>query len=205
MRPGISVVIPTHGGREQTLSLARASVEGQWLRAAAVHVVEDTAHAGAAATRDRGLRRVETEWTAFLDSDDVMYREHLMTLHDAAVTGGADYVYSWYDLIDGDGRRLRTRDPLPGFGKPFDPARPVQTTITTLVRTELAKQVGFHAPMSGEMIHGQVAGEDWRFTLGCVAAGATVLHVPQRTWAWRHWGAGSPGRPGNTSGRGDRW
>ena len=205
MKPGVSVVIPTHAGREQYLDLALASVWGQSERVERVHVVEDTEHQGAAATRDTGLRRVETEWTAFLDSDDVMYAEHLRTLMAGARVHRADYAYAWYDIVGADGRIWQGPDVLSGFGRPFDPDRPTQTTVTVLVRTELAQQVGFRAPTPGETIDGQVAGEDFGFTLGCVAAGAKVVHVPRRTWAWRHHGVGAPGRPGNTSGRGDRW
>lgn len=207
MKPGISVVIPTHPGREAYLALATASAWGQTLKPEAVHVVVDQDHAGAAATRDLGLRMVETEWVAFLDSDDVLYADHLRTLMAGANVYQADYVYSWYEIINRAGNVVppHVPDPLKHFGQPFDPEHPVQTTITTLVRTELAQSVGFHAPPAGEMTHGQVAGEDWFFTLGCVAAGAKIVHVPRRTWGWRHWGIGAPGRPGNTSGRGDRW
>lgn len=205
MRPGISVVIPTHAGREAYLGLAVASARGQSYAPREVHVVEDVGHAGAAVTRDVGLRMVDTEWTAFLDSDDVMYRHHLRTLSAGAMVWGADYVYSWYDMIDAAGRPYRgVRDVLPHFGRPFNPDRPTQTTVTVLVRTELAQSVGFSAPEPG-MVDGQVAGEDWRFLLGCLDAGAKVVHVPRRTWGWRHWGVGAPGRAGNTSGRGDRW
>lgn len=204
MKPGVSVVIPTHAGRERYLELAVASAWGQLVGPAAVHVVEDESHAGAAATRDRGLRLVETEWTAFLDSDDVLYREHLRVLLAGARIHRADYVFSYFDVIDELGRR-RAVDPLGLFGRVFDPSAPHQTTITVLVRTELAQAVGFRAPTPGGMVDGQVAGEDWEFTLGCVAAGARVVHVPRRTWGWRHHGPGAPGRPGNTSGLGTRW
>lgn len=205
MKPGISIVIPSHPGREAYLKLAVESAWGQSLRPEAVHVVTDLEHAGAAVTRDLGLRMVETEWTAFLDSDDVLYADHLRTLMIGATTYRADYLYSWYDIINRHGRVLDVKDPLGHFGKPFDPDHPTQTTITTLVRTELAQQVGFSAPVAGEMVAGQVAGEDWRFTLGCIEAGGRIAHVPKRTWCWRHHGVGRPGMPGNTSGRGDRW
>jgi hypothetical protein len=206
VRPGITVVIPTHPGREDVYDLAVRSVGAQeLLPLGGIEAVADLDHAGAAATRDRGLQAVRTEWTAFLDSDDVMYPQHLAVLMNGAREHEADYVYSWYDVINRDGRVLRGVDPLGHFGRPFDPERPTQTTITVLVRTELAQLVGFQAPEPGAMVDGQVAGEDWRFTLGCIAAGAKIVHVPERTWGWRHWGVGQPGRPGNTSGRPDRW
>jgi hypothetical protein len=148
---------------------------------------------------------VETEWTAFLDSDDLMYREHLRVLLAGARLHRADYVFSYFEIGDRNGRLVGNADPLRLFGHVFDPERPTQTTITVLVRTELAQQVGFQAPPVGEMTAGQVAGEDFRFTCQCIDAGAKVVHIPRRTWLWRHWGVGTPNRPGNTSGLGSRW
>jgi glycosyltransferase involved in cell wall biosynthesis len=75
---------------------------------------------------------------------------------------------------------------------------PHQTTITVLVRTELAQSVGFRPPPSHQSVLGQAYGEDYAFTLGCVAAGARIVHLPERTWEWHHTGE-------NTSGRPDRW
>lgn len=204
MKPGVSVVVPTHAGREAYCALAVASAWDQLVKPAAVHVVEDTTHAGAAATRDRGLRMVETEWTAFLDSDDLLYREHLRVLLAGARIHRADYVFSYFHVVDALGRRQLV-DPLGLFGRPFDPARPTQTTVTILVKTELAQAVGFREPPEGALIDGERYGEDFDFCVRCVEAGATVVHVPRRTWGWRHWGRGEPGTAGNTSGLASRW
>jgi hypothetical protein len=73
----------------------------------------------------------------------------------------------------------------------------VQTTVTTLVRTELAQDVGFLWPADSE-IDGQRAGEDWEFTRGCMAYGAKISHLVEHTWLWHH-------DSGNTSGLPDRW
>lgn len=206
MRPGITVVIPSigaAGGREEVLAAAVASVQAQTVPARDLWLYGDVAHEGPIATRNAGLRCVDTEWTAFLDDDDVMYPNHLATLLDGARGRGADYVFSYFDIIDEHGR-VTGGDPLGNFGRPFDPASPHQTTITVLVRTELAQQVGFRAPQ-GEQIEGQRWGEDFQFTVDCVAAGASVVHVPRRTWGYRHWGYGVRGRAGNTSGDPTRW
>lgn len=202
----MSVVIPTIGApgeREELLHAAVASAGAQTARAAEVWVCGDVRHEGAIATRNEGLRQVDTEWTAFLDDDDVMYPDHLATLLDGAREHDADYVFSYFDVIDEHGR-VTGSDPLGNFGRPFDPASPHQTTITVLVCTELAQQVGFRAPQ-GERIEGQRWGEDFQFTVDCVAAGARVVHVPRRTWGYRHWGYGVRGRAGNTSGDPTRW
>jgi hypothetical protein len=71
---------------------------------------------------------------------------------------------------------------------------PHHTTMTVMVRAELAKAVRF----TPRLPEHEAGGEDWRFILGCVAAGAKFVHLPEQTWIWRH-------HAGNTSGREDRW
>lgn len=188
--PQVTVVIPYHPARVKNGMLKRAvaSVNAQTIPHLLI-TAEDTDRQGAAATRQRGLDQVATEWTAFLDSDDEMDPTHLAQLLACAETTGADYVYPWFRVKGGT-------DPFPMFfGKPFDPASPNSTTITILVRTELAQQVGFTRDPAT-----QASGEDFLFTKGCVAAGAHIVHLPRRSWTWHHHGGG------NTSGlptRGD--
>ena len=199
MIPGITVVIPSIPPRASMLHRAVGSVLAQELPAAAISIAVDLEKQGAAITRDRALRAVRTEWVAFLDDDDVMLPEHLRVLMDGAMEHGADYAYSYFTIVDGEGQELPGADPLNLFGVPFDHAAPHQTTITTLVRTELAQQVGFREPPWGKLVGRHAHGEDFQMTEECVAAGARVVHIPQRTWLWTHHGAG------NTSGRPDRW
>jgi glycosyltransferase involved in cell wall biosynthesis len=198
VREAVTVAIPSIPPRSALLARALASVAGQESPAAAVSVAIDLERAGAPATRQRALDAVLTPWVAFLDDDDVMLPEHLAVLLDGAAEHGADYVFSYYTVVDGQGREQPGVDPLQHFGAVFDPADPHQTTITVLVRTELARAVGFHEPPPGALISGQSYGEDFGFTVGCVAAGARIVHVPRRTWLWAHHGS-------NTSGRPDRW
>jgi len=194
MRPGVTVVMPTIPPRAAMRDRALQSVRGQTRLPEAVVVEVDDAREGAAATRQRGLEAVETEWVAFLDDDDEFLPHHLESLHAAATALRADYAYSWYEVVGGI-------DPMPQFfGVPWDDAAPHQTTITTLVRTELALAVGFGGePMEDPNGGGvTVGGEDYRFTLGCLAAGAVIYHLPARTWRWHHHGR-------NTSGLASRW
>jgi hypothetical protein len=182
MKPGVTVVVPFHEARERNgmLERAEASVRAQ------THPVElilarDVHRMGAAMTRQYGLMEVQTEWTAFLDSDDTMDPDHIEHLVRCAQDTGADYVYPWFKIVGGS-------DPFPMFfGKPWDDDAPHSTTITILIRTGLARQVGFQG----------VYGEDYRFTLGCVAAGAQIVHLPRRSWTWYHHGANTSGMPGH--------
>ncbi|MGW3821790.1 glycosyltransferase family 2 protein [Streptomyces sp. NPDC005071] len=191
MNPGITVVIPTHTARVRNGMTKRAigSVLGQTLPAASIIVEHDTDGAGAPATRDRGLQKATTEWVAFLDSDDQMKPVHLERLMEFAIESSADYVYAWYEAV-GFGA-----DPLPHFGRTFNPEKPTQTTITTLVRTELAQSVGFRQPPEGALIDGERFGEDFLFTVECVKAGARIVHLPERTWLWNFHGSNTSGLP----------
>lgn len=195
-QPEITVCIPAHPARVANGMLTRAiqSVSSQHLPAAAISVAVDLKGEGAARTRQRALTAARTKWVAFLDSDDWFYPEHLQVLATAALTEQADYVFSYYTIHLNNGDPT-SGDPLGHFGKRFDPASPHQTTITTLVRTELAQSIGFHDPPEGELIHGQRHGEDFAFTLGCVKAGANIVHIPCRTWAWVHHGHNTSGLP----------
>jgi len=198
----IGVVIPTHPARVDNGMTARAvqSAMTQTLRPTELHVPIDLHGEGAWGTRDRGLQAVRAPWVAFLDSDDEFMPHHLETLARAAEETGADYVYSYYQVRNAFGQDIDC-DPLGHFGKTFDSADPIQTTIVTLVRTELAQQVGFHEPPTDARVGGQRYGEDYAFTLGCVAVGAKIVHVPVRSWWWVHHGRNTSGMPGQGDAR----
>lgn len=184
MTPGITVAIPTIPTRAKMFGEAIRSVSNQTYPPAAISVAVDVEKQGAPATRQRALDAVITEWVAFLDDDDLFMAQHLEHLYAHAMETGADFVYSWFHVPGG-------ADPFPEthFTEPFDYLNPIETTITTLVRTGLAKTVGFQALNRGEVN----TGEDRFFTLGCMHAGATISHLVERTWWWRH-------HAGNTSG-----
>jgi hypothetical protein len=196
--PEITVCIPAHPARVANGMLDRAvhSVKAQLLPAADISIAIDEDGDGAAVTRQRALDAVKTEWTAFLDSDDVFYPEHLKILAAGAKIFNASYVFSYYMVHFPDGRPWPQNDPLGHFGKQFDPAKPHQTTITTLVRTDLAKSVGFRNVPEGLTINGERYGEDFQFTVECSQAGAKFYHVARRSWGWTHHRGNSSGQPG---------
>lgn len=74
---------------------------------------------------------------------------------------------------------------------------PCQTTITTLVRTELALAAGGFEQFSdsGALIDGNRRGEDHEFTLRCRKAGGVFRHVPEVTWDWHHHSSNTSGLP----------
>lgn len=190
LRPGITVCVPSIPVRGHYLGRALTSIAGQVRPADAVSVVVDRERNGAAVTRTRALDAVRTDVVTFLDDDDTMNPDHLLRLESFMIDTGADFVFSWFDVVGG-------LDPFPQhFGRTWNPDDPTHTTVVTMVRTELAQSVGFVSPENGDGAGG--SGEDWNFTLGCLAAGAKIMHLPERTWKWYH-------NTGNTSGRSDRW
>jgi len=186
----ITVAIPHIPPRELYLSRAIASVSLQTLPAEAVAVAMDVGRQGAGPTRQRALEMVKTDWVAFLDDDDFFAEDHLKLLMAHAMDTGADYVYSWFTVIGGT-------DPFPGvFQRPFDPEHPVQTTITTLVRTELALEARFdHEIDESATVDGQRWGEDYTFTCRVLELGGTISHLPVRTWFWDHDSGNTSGKP----------
>lgn len=191
MLPGITAVVPAHTPRLADGSLRRAveSVLAQELPVAAIVIAIDGLGQGAAATRQRALDMASTEWVAFLDSDDWWHPNHTRVLAEVADAHDADYVYSWFDgNVIGDWERTHR-------GRQMDPAEPHHTTMTVMVRTSLAQQVGFRN-------HPQAtpawSAEDWLFTLKCLERGAVFAGTGEVTW---HYGV--DGR--NTSGLSTRW
>lgn len=185
--PQVTILIPYHTARVNNgmLKRALASAERQTVPCV-VLPAKDVHGMGAAVTRNHGLLLVKTPWVAFLDSDDEMDPTHIEKLLKCAEETEADYVYPWFRVVGGI-------DPFPQFfGKPWDSNAPHHTTITILIKTELAKRVGFHS----------VQFEDWDFTLRCLNEGAKIVHLPERTWTWHHHGQNTSGLAGRGDARG---
>ena len=181
----ITAVIPTIDGRYESLTRAVASVKSQSLPPVAIEVEYDGDRTGAAATRNRALARVDTEWVAFVDDDDVLLTHHLRLCARHARLTGADVVYPGYEVVG--------EDPVNCFGLTFDPhllRRRNYIPVTVLARTDLVLKVGGFQPHPDE--NGDPC-EDWGLWLALLDDGAKFSHLPQRTWIW-HVGDGTRGR-----------
>lgn len=195
-RPGITVVIPTIAPRGEMLQRALRSVAAQTLQPDVVVVEPDDDHDGPAATRNRALNMVHTEWVAFLDDDDEFWPDHLEALKRCADETGADLVYPWFDVCSV--RSSPGWDPLGAFGLPFDPARLDSANyipVTVLARTSVIVAAGGFVNRGDDRT---ATCEDWGCWLAMRDAGAKFVHLPQRTWIW-NW------HDSNTSGRTDVW
>lgn len=188
MRDGVTVCIAAHPARFHSglLQRALASVTAQTHVVENIIVVNDTERRGAGWTRQRLLEFVQTRWIAWIDSDDTWEAEHLSKL--MQVAGSADdivFVFSWF----------HGNDPLGHFGLPFNPCTPHHTTMGHLVRTDIAKEVGFPDSEAGPY-----SNEDWAFITGvsklACERGLRMIHLAEKTWTYHQSGQNSSGRPG---------
>jgi glycosyltransferase involved in cell wall biosynthesis len=208
-RQTISVITPVHPARIANGQFAEClqGIHAQKLLPDAHCVAIDLDGDGAAVTRQRALEMARTDWVAPIDSDDIPLPGHLIKLLNFAQANDFDFVYSWFRVMQdfgGGNRRVLDDDPIfpmSHYLNPWDPANPIETTITTLVRTELAQSVGFKSLDRGEAN----SGEDFAFTLGCQAAGGKIGHLVRKTWLYRHTirPDGTLGNTGGLSTRGD--
>jgi glycosyltransferase involved in cell wall biosynthesis len=198
LRPGITACVAAHPARfrnNRLIHRALASICDQTLQPDEILVVNDKDKQGAGWTRRTILDRVGTEWLAWLDSDDIWFPKHLETLWRAQQETGAVYVFSYFQPTHGDPFTNEGKEPLGHFGKVFNPCNPHHTTITALVRTDLAKEINF--PPS-RMEHA-VSDEDWSFIHRLAEKacqnGWPMVHVPERTWRWDQSGQNTSGLP----------
>lgn len=190
--PGVTVCIACHPARMSNglLGRALASVNAQTMQPAAIAVVNDYARLGAGRMRQRLLNMVRTKWIAWIDSDDEWAPEHLEKLTRVAQDTGSIFVFSYFFGYDMLGH----------FGRPFNPCTPHHTTMGHLVRTDIAKRVGFR-----DNAIGPFANEDWGFITGIAeiacAEGLRMTHLAERTWTYHQQGQNSSGQPGQGDAR----
>jgi glycosyltransferase involved in cell wall biosynthesis len=189
----ITIVIPTierRTGLDGPFQRALKSAQAQTFPAHRILAQLDADREGAAATRDRALEAVDTEWVAFLDDDDVLHPDHLKQCARAARLNNADVVYPGYDVEGGP-------DPVGCFGIPFDGSLLEQRNfipVTVLARTSAVRAAGGFQAHPDE--HGDPC-EDWGLWLAMHRQGANFYHLPMKTWTWNL-------APGSTRGRPDR-
>lgn len=189
--------IPPRAWQGGLLERAVGSVRGQTVQPAGGHVVIlDVDKAGAAVTRQRGLDAVRTGWVAFLDDDDYLYPQHIEVLSRLVTEHDAVHAYSWF----------AGNNPFPMHrGRKMNIHEPHHTTMTVMVRTDVARAAGFYLE---KPLHQDWMGEDWQFELRCIAeirrlfgddvAPSKIVGTDEVTWHYSLHG-------GNTSGLPTRW
>lgn len=193
----VTLIIPAIPTRPEMLSQALSSVALQTRQPDEILVKIANDRMAAPEQRDHLLAKVETEWVACLDDDDWLYPNHLETLLEVGDRESADLVYPWFDVKGGT-------DPFPMFfDLPWSNDAPHQIPITALYRTSSVRALGGwgegwdvadpDCPGTDDL--GNRAGEDFALVKRMAAAGMKIVHVSERTWAWRHHASNSMGLP----------
>jgi hypothetical protein len=196
VEPGVTVCVAAHPARLRNGLLARAlsSIWSQTRQPERVLIVNDTDREGAGATRQRLLGMVQTRWTAWLDSDDEWYPEHLEKLLQVAEQTGAVWVHPYFDSESDPFASAEA--PQGHFGLPYNPCTPHHTTMCVLEDTALAREVGF--PPSAD--RGSCSNEDWahitEFARLCCERGLSMVHLAERTFKYHMGHGNSSGLPG---------
>ena len=161
--------------RAERLAQAIASVQGQTLQPSEHLIGVDYLRKGGARVYNQLAAGASGDWLATLPDDDVLFPDHLASLHE--LTDGADVVYSWAE-VSGD-------DPWLAYNQPFDPELLRRLSIVShvaLIRTELVLDVG-----GWDLGRGY----DWRFWVKALDAGARFICLARPTWRYRldeRWG-----------------
>jgi hypothetical protein len=130
---------------------------------------------GTSRTLDTVLQGLRTTHFCRLDDDDQYLPNHLEVLEQAALETGADVVYSAAMLAPGSTRGL------PPINQPWMGVERLErsnfiTAGSALVRTEPAREVGFHPRVR--------YAEDYGLWLRMARAGCSFHYVPEVTWMY---------------------
>lgn len=189
----ITIAIPSIPQRKVQLRRAVTSVGLQNYPASALSIAYDLRGEGSAITRNRALQAVQTKWVAFLDDDDQLLPNHLELLAKGQEESGADVVYGLPRVIGPDGQP-KPRHWQWGGHEEFDPdllRKHSYITVSSLVRTDFAKDAGFSFKDAG---NGE-SYDDHGFYLNLLNLGAKFHHVHQETFIWNHHGMNTSGKP----------
>lgn len=200
-RPTVTVCICTIPGRESLLERAVASVAAQTVIPDALVIHCDLERVGAASARNAALSQARTEYVGWLDDDDEMLPRHLEACLAVAETTSADVVYPWMIVDPPHADNLRCVGPerqvTSPLGVPFSDEMRRQLEVghnflhlTGLIRAEAIRRVGGFVALGP-----RGSEEDAGLYQALAGAGASFVHVPERTWIW-HRGAQSTGGRG---------
>ena len=170
----ITIITTTLPERTSMLEEMIKSHESQTMKAADHIIITDQGD-GLVKSTNLAVEKVCTEYFCIVDDDDILYPNHIETLHNNLT---ADIVWTWCHVV---GREI-------SFSSPYTFGR-LQTepyiTNNHAMRTELFKNMGgWRNKDISEVPH-----PDWDMQRRCERNGATFLNVPEITWEYRFHGS----------------
>jgi len=191
----VAVCIPTIPGREDLLMRAELSVMKQERQPDQFLRYTDTGRKGAAYARNQLLEQVTSDVIAWLDDDDFFKPGHLRSCMRAMEQSPfkPDLVYPRPHMVNGRDPTAVThqgRFPVSPWGLRFSQEMAAHIRqvgsfipITHLVRTEMVRKTGGF-PEGRTLESGRYQGEDERYLINLLDAGAVFEHLDQTTWFW---------------------
>jgi GT2 family glycosyltransferase len=143
-----------------------------------VRVLTLEGNLGIVGNTNAGLQRVQGDFVAFLDHDDVLAPSALFEV--ASLLGRqphTDLIYSDSDLLSSDGARRYS----PLFKPDWSPAIMLSANYAThlcVARTELLRQLGGLTP-------GSDGAQDWDLILRVSEHTNAIAHIPKVLYHWR--------------------
>lgn len=136
-------------------------------------------HAGLAATRNRALPHVRSEYVMFLDSDDVVRPDAVQTLLSAAHRRGGEVIAAGgYEWISATGEPISVyRFPVVRHFTVDEFLIADRLSSMALISTSLFRRYPFDESL--------LACEDWDFWLRLAHAGAKLVTVPRIVFGYR--------------------
>ncbi len=168
----ITVITPTIPSRTNLLADAILSVSEQNHSVVDHFIGVDLQKEGPSPVRNRLIQAVQTEWTAFLDDDDILKPNHFEVM--APFHEEADLIWTWCDSI---GRG--SFNPNSRFNERRLRENGNYIPITVAVRTSKLREVGCFS---------DARLEDWDLWIRLLDAGARFVNVPIVTWTYRFLG-----------------
>lgn len=134
--PLVSVIVPTFNDDPELLCETIESVLAQSFKNLELIVVDDRStrspknllrsfqderlrpiyrdeNGGGAAARNTGTKAARGRYIAYLDSDDLWHPDKLQTQLDFMQTNGSSFTYTYYDIIDENGKPYAHSGPIP--------------------------------------------------------------------------------------------
>lgn len=169
MNSRITVVTPSLPDRDDELVEAIMSVDAQTEPVAAHLILTDLKKHGPHWVRNTLIKDVKTEFTLFLDDDDVLDSDYIETV--SPFLDDYDVIYTWCRLIGHPNN--------PNLAMEFNEAKLRRFNfipVTAVVRTEMLKAVGGF---------GEPPYEDWKLWLKLLDAGARFKPIYEKKWEYR--------------------
>lgn len=169
----VTFITPTIPDRKNLLPDAIDSVSKQIIPAVDHLIGVDLQAKGPSYIRNKLSKKVNTEWIAFLDDDDILYDNHI--LEASKVANDSDIIYTWCDSIGRDNFNPNSL---------FDGTRLISDgnfiPVTTFIRSSAFHDIG------GFDL--EVRLEDWDLWKRLYTSGYKFTCVPVITWCYRFLG-----------------